>query len=198
MRRLKLTPEQRLIHNTKQKIAQAAVRQAVSRGWLHKPSVCDECGQPPKPNRHGKAYLEAAHDNYNAPLDVRFLCQKCHRLHDATQASQVDDLEKLLPRPARAPEHVEWTPDHGYSLRALRNFAGVTQAELAAEAGVSQSFVSKTESGTSSPVAYGNRVQVIDALSGLVSSKRIEDAVLDSRIAILRRSATHGNQDDNA
>lgn len=43
---------------------------AVLRGILTRPAECSECGV-------GGAVV-AHHDNYNRPLDVRWLCHKCH------------------------------------------------------------------------------------------------------------------------
>jgi hypothetical protein len=51
-------PAHRLVHN------------ALRRGELVKPQVCQGCGQP--------ARLDAHHDDYARPLAVRWLCRRCH------------------------------------------------------------------------------------------------------------------------
>jgi len=55
------------------------VNGAVERGALVRPSACSECGVAPPPRRDGGAQVEAHHDDYNRPLDVRWLCKRCHR-----------------------------------------------------------------------------------------------------------------------
>lgn len=50
------------------------VRDAVKRGLLQKPLCCEEC-RGPFPAR----LLIGHHDDYARPLDVRWLCNLCHR-----------------------------------------------------------------------------------------------------------------------
>lgn len=57
--------------------ARAAVRRALKRGDLVRPAVCEKC------ERHG--VVEAAHKDYAAPLDVRWLCRSCHRRWDKAE-----------------------------------------------------------------------------------------------------------------
>lgn len=49
----------------------AQVAKAVRKGELVRPSFCSECG------RDGRKIL-AHHDDYDNPLDVRWLCTFCH------------------------------------------------------------------------------------------------------------------------
>lgn len=51
-----------------------AVRDAVKRGLLQKPLCCEGCRHP-FPAR----LLTGHHDDYSRPLDVRWLCNLCHR-----------------------------------------------------------------------------------------------------------------------
>ncbi len=57
--------------------AQSAVARAIKSGVLHRPETCSECG------RTGR--IEAAHQDYNAPLDIRWLCRSCHSKWDWAQ-----------------------------------------------------------------------------------------------------------------
>jgi len=54
--------------------ARAAVSNAVQRGKLIKPSHCERChAKMPARRLHGH------HEDYDQPLDVRWLCAACHR-----------------------------------------------------------------------------------------------------------------------
>lgn len=56
--------------------ANRCVEAAVLAGVLVKPGECDECGSY---NADFGVYaLHAHHDDYGKPLDVRWLCPKCH------------------------------------------------------------------------------------------------------------------------
>ena len=57
-------PEKRRAHN--------AVTAALRSGVLVKPAGCDVCGIPE---------VDAHHDDYSKPLDVKWLCRRCH--HEA-------------------------------------------------------------------------------------------------------------------
>ncbi len=50
--------------------ARDAVRRALDRGELVRPRSCESCQEAKK--------LQAHHDDYERPLNVRWLCSKCH------------------------------------------------------------------------------------------------------------------------
>jgi hypothetical protein len=52
--------------------ARSLVNMRIRRGTMVKPMVCEEC------NSGGK--LEAHHDDYTRPAEVRWLCKSCHNL----------------------------------------------------------------------------------------------------------------------
>lgn len=54
------------------------VEKAVLRGRLKRPQACETCRGPGEPFADGRAPIQAHHDDYNKPLDVRWLCQRCH------------------------------------------------------------------------------------------------------------------------
>lgn len=66
-----------MTNRDKHRIAWAAVHKALRKGILVRPIICEECGLefPLK----GKNKLQAHHANYDFPLDVIWLCNKCHK-----------------------------------------------------------------------------------------------------------------------
>lgn len=78
--------------NRKAKTAQRIVRYHVQTGRLQRPERCSWCG------RQGR--IEAAHENYDRPLEVHWLCTSCHRKWDwadpkgGVTASSGRDLEQ--------------------------------------------------------------------------------------------------------
>ena len=62
------------VTDPKARAAHTAVRAAVRDGRLTRPSGCEQCGQVRK--------IEAAHHDYDKPLEVRWLCVPCHRRWD--------------------------------------------------------------------------------------------------------------------
>jgi len=59
--------------------AYTAVRCALERGDLVRPSTCSRCGCRPKPAADGRSLIHAHHHNYAKPLDVEWICCLCHR-----------------------------------------------------------------------------------------------------------------------
>lgn len=54
--------------------ARMAVKNAIAKGTLQRPEGCSACGKPPWTGK-----LHAHHDDYDKPLDVRWLCASCHK-----------------------------------------------------------------------------------------------------------------------
>lgn len=61
-------------NNSDKRAAHILLRSAVKRGDLIRPDKCTSCGSPP----YGKKGLHAHHWDYSKPLDVLWLCPKCH------------------------------------------------------------------------------------------------------------------------
>ena len=64
--------------NPRPRLARLCVRLALNAGRLTKPRHCSGCGRPDTECR-----IEAHHADYARPLDVIWLCTKCHRRMDA-------------------------------------------------------------------------------------------------------------------
>lgn len=55
------------------------VRSAIERGDLIRPNSCERCGVLAQNTKDGRAYVQAHHRDYSKPLDVEWICAKCHR-----------------------------------------------------------------------------------------------------------------------
>jgi len=62
------------------KRAQGKVERAIAKGDLIRPEACEQCGTVPPPMKDGRTRIQAHHDDYDNPLEVRWICQECH--HD--------------------------------------------------------------------------------------------------------------------
>lgn len=67
--------------------ARVSVRRAITRGDLIRPDSCPRCGAFSK-RRDGVSAIQAHHHRgYEYPLDIEWLCARCHRKeHDAAIA----------------------------------------------------------------------------------------------------------------
>lgn len=85
--------------------AHSAVRAALRAGTLRRPTACEQCGA-------SDHRIEAAHHDYQRPLDLRWLCTSCHRAWD-------------------------WANPKGGTIESLcRDGRGVTLEKTPAKAGV--------------------------------------------------------------
>jgi transposase-like protein len=62
------------------------VERAIKKGLIERPQICQECSTTCAPVNN-RPQIEAHHDDYNHPLNVRWLCRKCHfQWHKTNQA----------------------------------------------------------------------------------------------------------------
>ena len=54
-----------------------AMEAAIKKGIIERQIICEEC-HATKTFSDGRTGIQAHHDDYNKPLDVRWLCQECH------------------------------------------------------------------------------------------------------------------------
>lgn len=64
----------------RQQAAHSAVAAAIASGALVRPEKCNRCPSTPKD-------IVAHHHDYDAPLDVEWLCRPCHGKHHAEHGS---------------------------------------------------------------------------------------------------------------
>jgi hypothetical protein len=59
--------------------ARVAVEKALKRGALLRPTNCSRCNRIPPPTKDGRAPIQGHHHlGYDRPLDVEWLCVRCH------------------------------------------------------------------------------------------------------------------------
>lgn len=79
--------------------AQNIVEGAIARGMLIRASACQECRTPDIPMRDGRSSIQAHHTDYNKPLEVMWLCQKCHHnWHSRCIAKRKEVMPQELPQ----------------------------------------------------------------------------------------------------
>jgi len=70
---------------------------AIRTGIVKRKSRCDECGSCGV-FKDGRSAIQAHHDDYNKPLDVRWLCQECHHEWHKTNTPKRKEAHKELAR----------------------------------------------------------------------------------------------------
>jgi hypothetical protein len=76
--------------------ARVALGNAVRDGRVSRSAYCDACGAHDE--RLGPWWLEAHHDDYTAPLAVRWLCVPCHRAEHVRAPSLVREFQRTIGR----------------------------------------------------------------------------------------------------
>lgn len=59
------------------KKAHRTLERALLSGKIEKPERCEKCGKKAV-FKDGRSGIQAHHSDYKKPLDVKWLCQKCH------------------------------------------------------------------------------------------------------------------------
>lgn len=65
-----------------------AVHRAIKAGRLVRPDRCERCGEDPGKAKDGRPLVQAHHEDYSRPLEVRWLCTLCHALEHRKQESE--------------------------------------------------------------------------------------------------------------
>jgi len=80
--------------NTKRKRVQHITEKAIKKGILIRPVKCSQC-KGTQEYSDGRNGIQAHHCDYNKPLNVLWLCQKCHHeWHTNNKAINEEDEEK--------------------------------------------------------------------------------------------------------
>ncbi len=125
-------------------MAYRKVRSAIESGALTRPTFCSRCQAADTKEKSGRHTIQAHHHRgYNHPLDVEWLCPKCHRKETPLPAKigapcygQRNGDARLTAdkvREIRVFPHGAWTTakSFGVSKKAIQNIRrGVTWAHL--------------------------------------------------------------------
>ena len=65
--------------NKEKDYARRKVQCAVNRGKLIRPDKCQRCKNESKLGKDGRSTIQAHHSDYSKPMDIEWLCAKCHR-----------------------------------------------------------------------------------------------------------------------
>lgn len=82
-------------NKTLKRKAQHMVEKAIKRGSL-KPQPCEECGEQGT-MADGRNRVQAHHDDYGKPLEVRWLCQSCHHEWHKHNTAKGEEEEPASP-----------------------------------------------------------------------------------------------------
>lgn len=116
------------------------VKAAIKRGGLIRPEQCERCGSSPPRCSDGRSAIQAHHHDYSKPLEVEWICPKCHR------------KETPLPKVIGAPNYGE---KNGFSkltcekvtqMKELRK-SGYSYQEIALKFGVNKSTARRAITG---------------------------------------------------
>jgi hypothetical protein len=94
---------------TARQFARAVLNQEIRAGRITRPDTCARCGEKPGFSAYGRSKIHGHHSDYNKPLEVTWLCVRCHyddsnhrkRLGSATPNSvlreeQIPEIRRLL------------------------------------------------------------------------------------------------------
>lgn len=110
--------------NVQQKAAYDACRTARHKGLLTRPSACQRCSDPERFGTDGRSLLHAHHVDYSKPLDVEWLCAKCHRKETRLPLGERNGNAVLSTNLVRAAILLH---KEGFLLKDIADFYGVSR-----------------------------------------------------------------------
>ena len=116
------------------------VRDAIKSGELKRPNKCVRCGQKDTKCSDGRSRIQAHHHDYSRPLDVEWICARCHVL--------------ITPRAATFRNLVLFGTSNGFSKLNNRMVVKIMKSKksapaLAMEFNVHKSTIYRVRSGES-------------------------------------------------
>lgn len=76
--------------------AQNMVEHAIRAGSMEKKDTCEQCGSQER-FKDGRSAVQAHHCDYNKPLEVMWLCQKCHHEWHKNHEAKKKEVQAELP-----------------------------------------------------------------------------------------------------
>ena len=76
--------------------AQNLAEIAIQQGILQRSIYCEQCKSFGRTLKDGRSSIHCHHDDYNKPLDVRWLCHKCHYKWHKTHTPKRKEVQKEL------------------------------------------------------------------------------------------------------
>ncbi len=76
--------------------AQNLLETAIQQGVIQRKSACEQCGDTGT-FKDGRTKIQTHHADYNKPLEVMWLCQKCHHEWHKNHSSIAKEVTKELP-----------------------------------------------------------------------------------------------------
>lgn len=107
-----------------QKAAYDAVRAATHKGLMQRPDTCSRCGKMNRPASDGRSTLHGHHRDYGKPLDVEWLCAKCHRAETRHPIGNDHPHAVLTDKLVRAAILLH---ESGFALVDIADFYGVSR-----------------------------------------------------------------------
>lgn len=107
--------------------ARSAIRDAVRYGKVIKPDRCGKCGNVPARGSDGRSCIHAHHHDYSKPLDVEWLCVKCHRKVTRVAIGESNGCAALKENWVLA---ARLLADSGFAITDIAEFFGVSRQGL--------------------------------------------------------------------
>lgn len=111
-----MTPEQKSCYD--------AVRRAKHKGLLVAPNHCNRCKCEAKKGKDGRTLLHGHHHDYSKPLDVEWICVKCHRKETRLPLGEANGNAILTEKLVRAAILLN---ESGFALTDIADFYGVSR-----------------------------------------------------------------------
>lgn len=107
--------------------AYSKVKWALTSGRIVRPNQCERCGQNPGTGRDGRSLLHAHHHDYSKPLDVEWLCVKCHRKETRLPTGAANGNASLSVGLVNA---ASLLVREGFAITDIADFYGVSRSGL--------------------------------------------------------------------